>query len=492
MIMKKDKISLFVLFAGIFLFFLLFYTQIHPLIPYNSDDWMFMSANRIALPSIHAWNPSRVLPETLMPLFSDLAAYAIYPFTHDYIDAQNIMHSAVMSFFIMLYMISFNHMLRRCFNVQTSHSILYTLLFLLLHFLIFRTADTFNVHLFYSDDLTCHYFYLIPNLVNAMLVMSLIEKDWLHNNNFSNMKNALLLLVVYLAICSNLYCSDILVIFVGCQLLLTFPYNSIKERFVPYIKANIPTLCIIALWMIINVMELMGPRSAYLAKDATDIELITLIGQSISAFLAVRYNVFFLLLAFIGIASAAHTIYKEKKLPKFTIHLCLTIIVTLIYVILVSAKAKPSYSGRADILFAVFFPVILLMVLSWVKMQRYCSKSIVILPLLMLILFSQANRTEPTFRDLRINSLVDGDYSIETLRRVDNSIIEQIVKADKENRKDSVFITVPHVADDEKNWPYLLIFNNNYNWLNKTLLKQGLIERTHPGKFVVGKDLSEW
>lgn len=490
--MKKDKTLLITFFLGIFLFFLLFYIRIHPLIPYNADDWMFMSANRIALPSIHAWNPSRVLPETLMPLFSDLAAYIIYPFTNDYIGAQNIMHSIVMSLFIMLYMISFNHMLRQRFNVQTSHSILYTLLFLLLHFLIFRTADTFNVHLFYSDDLTCHYFYLIPNIVNAMLVMSLVEKNWLHENNFSSIKNALLLLVLYLAICSNLYCSDILVIYVGCQLLLTFPYKNIKERFRPFLKSNIPTLCIIALWTIVNVMELMGPRSAYLAKDATDIGFITIIRQSISAFLSVRYNLFFLLFVVIGIASAAYTIYKEKKLPKFTIHICLTIIVTLIYVILVSAKAKPSYSGRADILFAVFFPVLLLMVLSWVKMQRVCHKTIFILPLLMLILFSQTNRTEPTFRDLRINSLVDGDYTIETLRRVDNSIINQIVKADKENKKDSVFIMVPHVADDEKNWPYLLLFNNNYNWLNKTLLKQGLIERIHPGKFVVGEELSEW
>jgi len=490
--MTKDKISLVVFFTGIFLFFLLFYTHIHPLIPYNSDDWMFMSANRIALPSIHAWNPSRVLPETLMPLFSDLAAFAIYPFTHDYIGAQNIMHSVVMSLFIMLYMIAFNHLLCKRFSVKTSYSLLYTLLFLFLHFLIFRTADTFNVHLFYSDDLTCHYFYLIPNIINAILVMSLLEFDWLHNNKFSNIKNALLLLVVYLAICSNLFCSDILVIYVGCQLLLTYPYKRVKSEFVPFLKSNIPTFCIIALWLIVNMMELMGPRSAYLAQEASGTSLVTLIGQSISAFFAVRYNVFFLLFVVIGFATAGYTLLKEKEVPKFAIHLCITIVVTLVYVILVAAKAKPTYSGRADILFAVFFPVIMLMVLSWVKLQRVCEKSIVVLPLLMLILFSQVNRTAPTFRDLRINSLVEGDYSIETLRRADNAIINQLIKADMANANDSVFITVPHVADDEKNWPYLLIYNNNYTWLNKTLHKHRLIERTHPGRFVVGKDLSDW
>lgn len=71
-------------FVGLFVFFLLYYIVIHPLIPYNSDDWMFMSANRIALPSIHAWNPSRVFPEFLMPLVSELASFLIYPLCHDY------------------------------------------------------------------------------------------------------------------------------------------------------------------------------------------------------------------------------------------------------------------------------------------------------------------------------------------------------------------------------------------------------------------------
>lgn len=489
---KKDKLQLFLFFIGLFLFFFLYYAQMHPLIPYNGDDWMFMSANRIALPSIQTWNPSRVLPETLMPLFSGLAAYLIYPFNHDYIEAQIIMHSFVVGVFLVLYIASFNHLLRKRFKVAINESLLYSLLFLLLHYIIFRTADTFNVHLFYSDDLTCHYFYLVPNIINAMIVMSLIEKDWLHCNKYSSLKNSLLLLLVYLAICSNLYCSDILVIYIGCQLIIDIPYKNLKKETSSFIRRNIPALSIIVLWLIVNLMELKGPRAAYLAQVSVDVGLLSLLMQSVSAFFAVRYNVFFILFVFIAFVVMLYSVYREHRLPKFSLHLLFTAFVTLIYVIIVSAKAKPSYSGRADILFAVFFPILVLIVLSWVKFKSLFDKSIMILPLLMLIMFSQINRSQPTFRDLRINSYVEGDYTIKTLRRVDNSIINQLVKADKGNTTDSVFIKVPLVANDGKNWPYLLIYNNNYNWLNKTLRKHGIIEREHPGKFVATKPLSEW
>lgn len=70
----------------------------------------------------------------------------------------------------------FYHLLYKRFYVEKKLAMMLSLLFLLLHYLIFRTQDTANVHLFYSNDLTCHYFYLIPNVVNAMLVMSLLKK----------------------------------------------------------------------------------------------------------------------------------------------------------------------------------------------------------------------------------------------------------------------------------------------------------------------------
>lgn len=480
-------------FVGLFMFFLLYYIVIHPLIPYNSDDWMFMSANRIALPSIHAWNPSRVFPEFLMPLVSELASFLIYPLCHDYFLSQTILHSFVISIFLTSYVGMFYHLLCKRFSVEKKLAIMLSLLFLLFHYLIFRTQDTANVHLFYSNDLTCHYFYLIPNVVNAMLVMSLLKKDWLHGNDFNLVKKGMLLLGVYLAICSNLFCSDILVIFLGTQILTTMPFGKKEaKKYISFVKQNIWIFGIIGFWLFVNLMELMGPRAAYLAKEAQTVGFTSQLVTSIHSILAVRYNVFFVLLALFALAVSVYALKKEKRLPLFTIQLLLSSVITVIYVILVSAKSVPSYSSRPDILFAVFFPIIVLAVLGIVKISRYWEKSIIALPVLLLVLFSQVNRSLPTFADLRINANVPFSYTLETLQRANYDILKQVVAADRKTRVESVSIVVPYVKDDGQNWPYLLIYNNYSNALIQTLYKHGIIEKKFSTTMVVGKKLSEY
>ena len=226
--------------------------------------------------------------------------------------------------------------LHKRFSVEKKLAMMLSLLFLLLHYLIFRTQDTANVHLFYSNDLTCHYFYLIPNVVNAMLVMSLLKKDWLHGNDFNFVKKGMLLLVVYLAICSNLFCSDILVIFLGTQILTTMPFGKKKaKKYISFVKQNIWIFGIIGFWLFVNLMELMGPRAAYLAKEAQTVGFTSQLVTSIHSILAVKYNVFFVLLALFALAVGVYALKKEKRLPLFTIQLLLSSVITVIYVVLV-------------------------------------------------------------------------------------------------------------------------------------------------------------
>ena len=46
----------------VFLFFFVFYSTIHPLIPIDLDDWSYIVKNRIFLPMWGAWNPAKVFP----------------------------------------------------------------------------------------------------------------------------------------------------------------------------------------------------------------------------------------------------------------------------------------------------------------------------------------------------------------------------------------------------------------------------------------------
>lgn len=484
------KLKLFLFGGTVFLFFFLFFSQLHPLLPFDSDDWTFMSANRIALPSPRYWNPSRVMPEVLMPLFSGLAAYIIYPITGDYIGAQVSMHAIVVSLSITIYIYFFIRLIRNKMGVTDNLSLLYALLFLSFHFLIFRTADSDNRHLFYSHDLTCYYFYIIPNLLNAILVMSLLEHNWLCSNNFSPLKKGLIAVVVFLAICSNLYCSDIFVIFISCSLFFhilqhhQFNFTKLRDTAI----AHWPTLAIILFWICINLMELMGPRSAYLADTGIKANTFTQIASVLQTMSQWRINLLFVVISGAAAIYGIFYCYKNINATKKVALLILASGLSAIYIVLVTSKVQSDYILRTDIAFSVVFPLLLLVMGSIVKASHHYSQVTIALPFILVLILSNINRSEPTFRDLRFND----ECTINRLRRIDNDLINQMVKADQQPSADSVMITVPFVADDGKNWPYLTLHNNGYNSLSHTLYKHGLIHRLRPGKFVMGRPFREY
>ena len=70
-----------------FIFFFVWYTQIHPISLFDGDDWRYVSDSRSAVPIWGAWNPSRIFPEIFMPLCSGAAAYVVYPLLGNYLQA---------------------------------------------------------------------------------------------------------------------------------------------------------------------------------------------------------------------------------------------------------------------------------------------------------------------------------------------------------------------------------------------------------------------
>lgn len=76
-----------VLFAqlGIFAGLLFFFCRCCPLILYDADDWIYIAYKRIPLPIWGGWNPSRVFPETFMPLAGRISAKLVFPLIGDYV-----------------------------------------------------------------------------------------------------------------------------------------------------------------------------------------------------------------------------------------------------------------------------------------------------------------------------------------------------------------------------------------------------------------------
>lgn len=66
------KAKVLSLMFSIFAFFMYFFTIAHPVYPFDIDDWGNMISMRWAHPIPYDWNPTKVLPEMLLPLCTEI------------------------------------------------------------------------------------------------------------------------------------------------------------------------------------------------------------------------------------------------------------------------------------------------------------------------------------------------------------------------------------------------------------------------------------
>lgn len=81
---RDERWKIWIVNIGLFVFLLIFFIRICPIIPYDKDDWIYIGQMRVPFPLWRNWNPSKVLPEVLMPMCGYIGAYMVYPLTGDY------------------------------------------------------------------------------------------------------------------------------------------------------------------------------------------------------------------------------------------------------------------------------------------------------------------------------------------------------------------------------------------------------------------------
>ena len=64
---RKQQIYKTAWYLAVFGILYLWFARVKPLVPYDGDDWLYLSYARKAVPLWGDWNPARVLPEVLMP-----------------------------------------------------------------------------------------------------------------------------------------------------------------------------------------------------------------------------------------------------------------------------------------------------------------------------------------------------------------------------------------------------------------------------------------
>ena len=189
----------------LFAFIYIYFTQISPLFPFDGDDWRCIGGLRLPFPLWGAWNPTRVLPETLMGVGGYIAAFLVYPISHNYVSSIMYVEAFIFSSFVIALFVSYYKLLTRRFKIGEKLSIASELLFFISFFLLFKHWNQPSYNGFWTVDLACAFFYLIPGMLNATIIMYMEQSSDFFNHfmKLSNLKKGLFILALYFALFSN-------------------------------------------------------------------------------------------------------------------------------------------------------------------------------------------------------------------------------------------------------------------------------------------------
>ena len=357
---KRNQIIKWVI-AGIVLgiCFVVFYTVAHPMYIYDTDDWTYIANSRHAWPTTKEWNPTKILPETLMPLTAEMGIRFIMPFSGDYIGSMAIAFALVVTSFIVAYVLIFGKTAKELFDLHTSVIFFIIALFALYHFLPFNVSDTGNKYLFYGGNVNCYFNYLVPGLFNATLVMYLInhrQNEWRDKGRY--VQKGVLILFIYLCVNSNMFHSIILASFAGMNSLIWvisekeryWKKQGIKQFCVDFVRENTLWLLILIVWLGSLVFEMQGGRAARASTSFLELP----IGMTFFKFIqsVENMNKLYLIsvLLFIVLAILIYIFIgrkenkeQDKRYISWFVKISICMVVTWGYLILLCAKVSPEY-----------------------------------------------------------------------------------------------------------------------------------------------------
>ena len=460
----KEKLVYTLYFLLVFGFLLTVFLKIHPLVLFNSDDWLYASYDRLAVPLWKEWNPCRILPETLMSWCTYFCAYVLMPvFRLGFMDATVIGYGILYSVFILIYFFLFVRFLKKKYSLSLFQIISVSFLFFLLHFMVFLryiSGDLKNQHMFMASYTTCYFYYAIPNLWNAGLVFF-----FLTSNVDSHIKKrhytavAIIVLAVYLAVFSDLFQTIILISFMSYKILVCFirqiPKNKkqIFRCFYTTIRYTFFYCCALVIWLISLVFEYNGGRSR-MVNDASWQSSITESVKVFLSFFSTNLSKLFIV-SFIGIFVLATIVFLVKRKQKsVSDKLCIRyflcflycLAVTSVFEILLASRTALFYLLRADVMFGCMLYILLLFIVMLVYVLQNIRIFTVFLPLYLYIAVSFSVFFSHNYYVTSSNNV---DYK--TCKEIGEYIVTQIVDADRKAQK-TVTVHVPRFAD-ETNYP---------------------------------------
>lgn len=468
------------LFAGLFVFFYI----IHPMIITDGDDWWYIYYSRKALPMRGIWNPAKVLPEILMPAASELAVWLIYPITGEYIRSMAMMHAIVLCAFIAAYVVIFRRLLASLAKGKDKNAtILMSFFFLLLHFLIFRTKPGSNPHLFRARDLTYLFNYVIPTLLNFIIILEMERCDGREKEDraMGMRRISVFVVLVYLALFSNLYSNVVIAVYAAVSLFIDFFRKKMTRG------NRVACAVIMVLWGVSAIFELGGGRADQVGSFG-NLRGKFALGWKYFYGLARKMNRMFLWLFVAAAVCGLILLLIKKERKRFldeggasAAKFIFCGAVTAIYLIMISGVTGAWKIGEAGVELAFYSFIIIaeVIVLSYIVRRTKVLKAA--LPLLLLITVFEINTSGRTFQEVNY-----WDISPETCIEIDNMIIDQFVEADRSGRNEVELHVIK--SDDASNWPHATYAARRFS---EALYKHGITRRKIKVKLVPDQALTD-
>lgn len=483
-----------IFWAVVFIGFFVYFTFVHPLYVYDTDDWLYIIPQRKAIPIWKNWNPTRVLPETLMPLVAELGIRFFMPINGDYIGSMAIAFALALSAFYATYFILLYQLSARKLRIPTPGSLMLGTFLLVLHFLPFMKTLAGNAFMYVSSmNVTCVFYFTIPALLNASLVLLFVSRDYIEKANVGQMLKepklwyGILLLMVYLAINSNMYQSILLIAYIASTLLIEYIKGGVKS-FLDVSRKNIMWLGVIFVWLLSLLMESQGGRAASVQFSGS---FLSAVGETVIVLVNTIKGLNSLyIFIFIAIESAAFILFLfsrktsadgEREYVRLTVIYLISLLVTVAYLVLLCARTGGYRINRGDIFSGILFYVMMLVWTSLVYVMNKSKALIIIMPIVIYILLFETIFNAKSYREINTSN-----YSSAVVEQISNDILEQILLADSQGQT-AMELYVP-VYDSNDNWP---ICTYGGKRISRTLFAHGMIGKEIEITIVPTYDMNE-
>jgi len=454
--------------AVVFLFFLVFFTKLHPIVISTTDDYFGFTNHRQAVPQWGGSEPTRVVGAVFMPLISQFMSFFFRIFGGNLFDYLTFgwgfcVAAAITGLVAVMY-----HLLVKA-GVSSLPACAGLTLFLLMHFWIFKQRQQDgNMYMLQSVYACTYFIYVIPNLLNAILLM------WFHTDQDVQellkpgkyLKKGLFVFLAYFCINSNIWAGAVSAAFLGTQL-ITGIVSGIRRKvtFRVWFKKNYTLLILLGVWFVSQFFEMSGARAGNIHQSLFDgISVVWNTAMGMFRQVNMRYLLFTGAVVLGGLISLCFRKDKQSLAMIGKAFMAMVLFTAYFWLSCSVVYNSGYYVSRPDAFYgAFFFGAIIVLVCFFELLRRFPFVKLV-LPVVLIIILVECNSMGRTYQD---SIAVARNDSVETHNRINQDILSQLKQAEEAGLKETK-IYIPDYENAD-NWPYSVyaqeqIAKGYYKW----------------------------